>query len=133
MAAFWLAVIATIAVLGLPSSALAHQGHRHGLHDGGHGHSAPADIRHGRDAKVSRAMTAEAATLTTEADAPGESLACTGPCCGAGGHCCAGGLVPEAGAGPFADRSGGPALARDPPARLGIVPEALPEPPRSFA
>lgn len=130
MAAFWLAVIATIAVLGLPSSALAHAGHPHGGQDGRHAHSASSEIRHATEA--SRPSIAGA--VVTDAAVPSEDVACAGPCCGwSGGPCCASGLPPETGPLPLADRSGGPALARDAPAPPGIVPEALPEPPRSFA
>ncbi|MCJ2046183.1 hypothetical protein MKK58_16835 [Methylobacterium sp. J-078] len=137
--ALWLAaVIALIAVGLMPSGAQAHAGHPR----------APSASATALPPTASaEARTGEAQTLLPHlavrtvvvlAASPVRALgtgACDGTCCNAGcrtGSCCTG-----AGLAPDTDDAAGPrgpgdrALARALPARTDIVPEALPEPPRS--
>ncbi|WP_147048132.1 hypothetical protein [Methylobacterium gnaphalii] len=116
-------VIATIAVSLTPSSAQAHDGHAHGV---------VVASAHASTGTSSRTMRAISAIASMEA-----AVDCACPSCTAGGHhgsCCfSGGLAPAGLTASLPPMTSNPAPARDYAALAGIVPEALPEPPRTIA
>ncbi len=118
IALFLALAIGTIAVTLMPSSAQAHDGYASAVP---HTHAAPAQV-------------ARDATVTGQAEA---RIDCTGPCCTANGHhgssCCATGLVPASDAAALPPLAPARSLSREQTSPDGIVPEALPEPPRPFA
>ncbi|TXN24865.1 MULTISPECIES: hypothetical protein [Methylobacterium] len=112
--------IATIVVSLTPSSAQAHDGHAH------------ASVSISVDA--ARHASAANTVMTVQAEA---RIDCTGPCCAADGHhgscCCATGLAPEGTNATLPPMASARSLSREHASPDGIVPEALPEPPRPFA
>lgn len=128
--ALWLvAVIVLIAAGLMPSGAEAHAGHAHG------GQSPGAVAASPLPASLATATKSVAAAIVQASPEAGLDRPCDGACCrGPGTHCCTGSALaadPQAVLPPRdpADR----ALPRALPARTDVVPEALPEPPRSFA
>lgn len=115
-------VIATIAVSLTPSSVQAPDGR---------GHAAASTHAHASEA-ASVAVTAHTVMVQAEA-----RIDCAGPCCTAGGHhgscCCATGLAPEGVSAASSPMASARSLLRGHASPDGIVPEALPEPPRPFA
>ncbi|GLS43068.1 hypothetical protein [Methylobacterium brachythecii] len=115
-------VIATIAVSLTPSSAQAHDGRAHAAVTVG-SHAAHAVPSH-----IDRAPTVIQAATAADCDCPS---------CAAGGNhgsCCfATGLTPTGVAAILPSMASARALGRDRARLDGIVPEALPEPPRSVA
>ncbi|SFG93778.1 hypothetical protein [Methylobacterium gossipiicola] len=125
--ALWLvATIVLIAAGLMPSGAEAHAGHAHG------GPGRPSVAAPTTLATVTKSVTAATVQASPET---GLARPCDGACCRAPGtHCCTGAALaadPQA-ALPPRDPAGR-ALPRAFPARTDVVPEALPEPPRSFA
>ena len=130
----WAAVL-VIAVQLVASAALAHAGHSHApavVATPSSAETAP------QQASVDEAEHASASAEISEAQRridPGvaPSGACNGSCCGNGVSCCGPALLPAS-----ADTPPLTCKAMAPPglgdnARSGIDPEALPEPPKSFA
>lgn len=133
--ALWLAaVIVLIAVGFVPSGAQAHAGHPPAGLAATSAPAASADARTNLSDAAIRTMV----VLTV---APVKALstgACDGTCCNGGcrgpNSCCTGtGLAPDNGDATGPRGPGARALARALPARTDVVPEALPEPPRSAA
>ncbi|GJD76215.1 hypothetical protein [Methylobacterium goesingense] len=137
--ALWLAAVIVLIAVGLmPSDAQAHAGHPHAARVAATALPPTAS---------SEARTGEAQTLLSPlairtvvvlAAPPVRALStgtCDGTCCNAGcrnGSCCTGaGLTPDIDADGDPRGPGDRALARALPARTDVVPEALPEPPRS--
>lgn len=114
--------IATIAVSLSPSSAQAHDGRGHAVTPmGGHAtHATPSQV--------------DIHTSVIQSETGAE---CDCPSCAAGGHhgsCCfATGLTPTGVAAALPPMTSARAPSRDLARLAGIVPEALPEPPRPFA
>ncbi len=142
--ALWLvAVIVLIAVGAMPSGAQAHEGHRHpgGARVVQGAVETPAPVLFTPLLSAPVLSVAKATTPPTGLRVParlGIASACDGLCCGGacqgGPSCCTGtGLAVESATSVPPRRPGEPALARPLPARTDVVPEALPEPPRSFA
>lgn len=115
--------IATIAVSLTPSSAQAHDGHAHASV------SKPDHAAH-----PASAAAAKNTVLMAQAEA---RIDCTGPYCASGGHhcssCCATGLAPASDAAALPPMASARSLSREHASPDGIVPEALPKPPRPFA
>ncbi len=150
--ALWLAAVIVLIAVGLmPSGAEAHGGHPHaaGAAATALPPAASAELRKREirallpQASLSQATLAQTTlgavvALTASPNRGLSTGACDGTCCNAGcrspNSCCTGaGLAPagDDAAGPRGP--GGRALARALPARMDVVPEALPEPPRSDA
>ncbi|MCJ2083379.1 hypothetical protein [Methylobacterium sp. J-090] len=136
----WLvAVIVLIAAFAVPSGAEAHAGHAPAGPDRAVASVTPLPAS---VAAKSIAATSVAAVTTSIATAPvvrasaetGLAHPCDGACCRPGTSCCTGtALAPETHAALPARGPEARAHARALPARTDVVPEALPEPPRSFA
>ena len=125
--ALWLAAaIVMIAVSLVPSAASAHAGHGHG--------AARVSATDGSAAKGGHPAPQMVKAQAAKAEA---RLLCAGPCCLPSAHacssCCSAGLMPADELAWSAPNGSGPELARDVPSPSGIVPEALPEPPRPLA
>lgn len=150
--ALWLAAVIVLIAVGLmPSGAEAHGGHPHaaGAAATALPPAASAEIRQREirnletrallsQASLSQAPLGTVVALTASPNRGLSTGACDGTCCNAGcrspNSCCTGaGLAPagDDAAGPRGP--GGRALPRALPARTDVVPEALPEPPRSDA
>lgn len=138
MALWLLALIVLIGVGAMPSVAQAHDGHRHGT-DGrvsaGQFSAGPASVDRALPVLVVKIATAAPSAVPARMSV---GTACDGPCCNpacqSGTSCCTGaGLAAESAESGPSRRPGDRALARALAARTDIVPEALPEPPRSFA
>ena len=133
--ALWLAAVIVLIAVGLvPSGAQAHAGHPPAGLAAASAPAASADARMNLSDAAIRTMVALTAT-------PVKALstgACDGTCCNSGcrgpNSCCTGtGLAPDTGDTTGPRGPGDRALARALPARADVVPEALPEPPRSDA
>ena len=127
-------VIVMIAAVALPSGAYAHAGHEHGQQVSAAAETVetvayePAGPVVG--AEVGSGASELAAAQPAEKPTPAR---CNGLCCGASMCCCAPAMVPDA------------LVMKSPPGlastiawpiagtRPSLSPEALPEPPRSFA
>ncbi|WP_157085648.1 hypothetical protein [Methylobacterium sp. Leaf99] len=135
--ALWLvAVIVLIAVFAVPSGAEAHAGRMHA----GHAPAGPDRTAAVTPLPASVAATFLAATSVVSAGVDrasaesGLAHPCDGACCRPGTACCTGtALAPETHPALPARGPEARAHARALPARTDVVPEALPEPPRSFA
>ncbi|WP_082510863.1 hypothetical protein [Methylobacterium sp. Leaf104] len=151
--ALWLAAVIALITVGLvPSGAEAHGGHPHAAGVAAHAAgvaatalppAASAEVRTGGEALLieTRMLLPQAAirTAVVLSASPTRTLstgACDGTGCNAGcrspSACCTGaGLAPDSDEAAGPRGSGDRALARALPARTDVVPEALPEPPRS--
>lgn len=140
--ALWLvAVIVLIAVFAVPSGAEAHAGRMHAGHaPAGPDRTAavtplPASVAATFVVATSVAATSVVSAGVDRASAEtGLAHPCDGACCRPGTACCTGtALAPETHPALPARGPEARAHARALPARTDVVPEALPEPPRSFA
>jgi hypothetical protein len=143
--AFWSA-LALIALALTPGVAQAHQGHSHHqthVHQGpahqSHAavHATPADdvgAVHIVSTQTSHAPAVQELSNARSDDQPdGAASSCNGACCTAGYSCCGSAVAPTPAAfGPH-DLRGQVMAMRAGPAGLGVDPEALPKPPKSFA
>ena len=130
----WAAVLVIAAQL-VASVALAHAGHSHAPA----AVATPSSDEIAQQASVGEAEHPSASVEISAADdgsidpvgAP--AGACNGSCCGNGVSCCGSALLPATADGPpFTCKALAPTGLGD-HARSGIDPEALPEPPKSFA
>lgn len=141
--ALWLAAVIVLIAVGLvPSGAEAHAGHArvdgHAGHARADGHAEPV-----RAVATASTLPASLATATPSVAAAvirasaeaGLARPCDGACCRAPGtSCCTGSALAADPHAVLPPRDpAGHALPRALPARTDVVPEALPEPPRSFA
>jgi len=129
-----LAAVLLCAALLAPSLASAHAGHNH------HGAAAmaePVDVPPAADVageikkpSIVRREIARASVPTRDADVSD----CASHCCGGTANmtCCTAALVPEISVAPSSTTSHALLVARA-GALLGLPPEALPKPPKSFA
>jgi hypothetical protein len=143
--ALWSA-LALIALALTPGVAQAHQGHSHHqthVHQGpAHQsnaavHATPADdggAVHIVSTQTTHAPPVQELSNTRSDDQPdGAASSCNGACCTAGSSCCGSAVAPiPAAFGPLHLRGQVMAI-RAGPAGLGVDPEALPKPPKSFA
>lgn len=123
--ALWLAAAIISIVMALaPSAAEAHGAGLHPQRATTHG------TGHRDGVEVSERAGQSGLTVT----GVGATPACHCPGCAHGGAgCCTVGLAPAADCALPSPRPIGQAASRDGPIPVGIVPEALPEPPRSLA
>jgi hypothetical protein len=122
-----LAAVLLCAASLAPSLASAHAGHPH------HAAAAtvePADEPRSNQSNLVRREIARASVPASESDV----LDCASHCCGGTANmtCCAAALVPEISVIPSLTTSHALVFART-GALLGLPPEALPKPPKSFA
>jgi hypothetical protein len=131
-----LAAVLLCATLLAPSLASAHAGHNH------HAAAAmaePADVPPAADvagdikSKQPSMVRRESLRASVPTSDPGVSD-CASLCCGGAANmtCCAAALVPEVSVAPSSTTSHALSFARA-GALLGLPPEALPKPPKSFA
>jgi hypothetical protein len=132
-----LAAVLLCAALLAPSLASAHAGHHH------HGATAatvePADVPPATDvagdikSKKPSMVRREIARASVPVSDPGVPD-CASHCCGGTANmtCCAAALIPEISVAPSSTTSHALLFARA-GALLGLPPEALPKPPKSFA
>jgi len=120
--ALWLAAM-IVSIVGLaPSCAEAHAGH---------GHPAAVPVA---SPQASVGSAKAPGTVEIAAASLGAVAACLCPACAHGcSTCCATALAPTAEAAWPARRPPGQAASRDRPIPAGILPEAVPKPPKPFA
>jgi hypothetical protein len=133
------AAIVLIAGFAVPSLAIAHEGHAHhpsrvvtAPPEATSSDTRAADIRGDEQPATKRAAVLSATPESSDA-AAGVAGRCGGSCCsGAGMACCGAALAPESFWVPLVQASAQLGIPRAPPLH-GLLPEALPKPPKSVA
>lgn len=143
--ALWLAAVIVLIAVGLmPSGAQAHAGHAHGPAGTAAVSllplSAASAARLGGetrkivpDGAIRAVLVLAAARIRSLSAGAGDGACCNAGCRSPGSCCTGAALAPDQADAAEPRMSGDRALARALPARTDIVPEALPEPPRSDA
>lgn len=127
-------VIVMIAAVALPSGAYAHAGHAHGQQVSAVPETVETVAYEPAGLAVSAEVSSRAFNLVAAQPAQKPTPArCNGLCCGASMCCCAPAMVPDALVIKSPPGSAGTIAWPTAGTRPSISPEALPEPPRSFA